>query len=220
MYFPIYHIPKFFDEPEKITKWANSLEYNKSTGNYPGQRTGLLSEVAPKFFKYSTDKICHMIYGQMQKTTYSVASSFQKISYDDIKHDNNKGWIHADNDSLLTVIVYLTPNLTDSGTSIYKTINEGHGTDVQLSEQRKLNYKGKKINKDEYKKDLENNNSNFELLSTVHSKFNSAIAFDGCYPHGAHFNLKPGETRLTLTMFFKQMGVPYFPMAEVNRNNF
>lgn len=220
MYFPIYHIPEFYSEPQKVIDWVNTLEFLPTDGNYPGKRTDLLHEIAPKFFNYSVRKILNMIYGNQAELDFKVGTSFQKISYNDIKNDNNNGWIHADTDSFLTVIIYLTPGLENSGTSIYKPINEGHGTELELSKERRTNYLGKKIDKNKYLNDLENNNSNFELISTMQSKFNSAIAFDGCHPHGAHFNLKPGETRLTQTMFFKKMHVPYYPMVEIKRNNY
>jgi hypothetical protein len=43
------------------------------------------------------------------------------------------------------------------------------------------------------------------------------IAFDGATPHGAIYNLKPGEERITYISFFYEISAPYSHIAEMRR---
>lgn len=217
MYFPTYHTHKFYNDPHQVYEWANSLEYIRpEEGNYPGARTKQIHEIDEDFFQYTCNKVLQMIYGKnASDVTYQCTMNFQRIKYDDIAEDG-KGWVHLDDRSHLTVLIYLTPGKTQSGTSLFMPKKEG--TILEGKQEEKFKYYRTGQATDQYKHALDYNNSLYEEIATFGSNFNSMVAFDGGMFHGANFDLKPGEERLTQTLFFNDMRVPYYPGVEMERN--
>jgi hypothetical protein len=230
MYFPTYYVNNFYENPEKVLDFANSLEYYPSEGNYPGKRTKHLHEVSPDFFNYSCFRVLNMIFGKsVSNVSFVAKNTFQKINYNDISI-SKKGWIHIDPQAKLTVIIYLTPGKSKSGTSIYETKTEGIGIiDQTLKYELKQSKDIPKffdfdkkfhnlLEKDELKKKLEENNSRFNTLATFNCKFNSMLAFDGSNFHGADFeDLEEGETRLTQVIFFNEILSSNYPIPDMRR---
>jgi len=216
MYYGIYQNFNFYDNPKRIIDKVKSYGFiEEQEKNYPGKRTKPLNEIDLDLFNYSCLKVLKLIYGQTDNISFFARNSFQLISYDDVKANNNEGWIHLDKTSMLTVVIYLTPNVKTSGTSIYKPIDESIPI---LNPNVKYDYyKTHKTNEPEYQKLLKENNSNFELVSKFNSTFNSMIAFDGCHYHQANFDLNPGEERLTQVIFYDKIYAPHFPVIEMSR---
>jgi len=218
MYFPTYHTHRFYENPQQVYVWANSLEYIRpESGHYPGARTLHLHEVDGDFFQYVCNKVLRMIYGKFVKDIdYQCAMNFQKIHYDDIAEDG-KGWVHLDESSHLTVLIYLTPGKSQSGTSLYMPKKEG--TILGGKQEEKFKYYKTKQATTQHREALDYNNGLYEEIATFGSNFNSMVAFDGGMFHGANFDLKPGEERLTQTLFFNDLRVPYYPGVEMERNS-
>jgi len=70
---------------------------------------------------------------------------------------------------------------------------------------------------DEYYKQFNDHYSKFKLDCVFNSSYNKLIGFDGSTPHGALFNLKPGEERLMYISFFYDINAPYYPIPEMRR---
>ena len=217
MYFPLYYTTNFFDNADEIRKWAMGLEFIKpEDGRYPGVRTKPLHLLDENFYNFLQLKIMSLIYGRdVKHVNWRTASTFQLIKYEDVKEDD-KGWIHTDNDSALTSIIYLTPGNSNSGTSLYKPKKVGF--QAQTPDEKFKYYKSGKTNKDYKNKQLKFN-SNYQKLVSINSEYNSMVAFDGGYFHGADWDLKPGEERLTLITFFYELNAPWYSIPEMRRRN-
>jgi hypothetical protein len=232
MYFPTYHTLNFYDNPQSIVDYANSLEFLPSDGNYPGRRTRHLHEIDYDLFTYSCTRVLNMIYGtkvvEQNNISYVAKNSFQKIKTEDIKNVN-KGWVHVDADAKITAIIYLTPGKNVLGTSIFTAKREGKALTDQTI--KKEAFKNKTIENverkfqlgledEQFKKRLMENNERFEEVARFNCKFNSMLVFDGANYHGANFDeLQPGEERLTQIIFFNEISAPYYPIPDMRRTH-
>ena len=97
--FPIAVVDNFFDDPYKIRKFALSCEYTKAPGNYPGERTKMLSEIYPKYFNSFCNRLFSLFYyyEPNPNVVWNVETMFQKIYPldDDKLSPLNSGWIHS-----------------------------------------------------------------------------------------------------------------------------
>lgn len=218
MYYPTYHQLDFFRNPYKVIEWSKSLDFSKPTsGSYPGSRTDNLSNIKNDFFVNFNLQILRLIYGEdilRDEVSFASETYFQKITDEDLSF-SNQGWIHTDSNMFLTAIIYLTPDCDDSGTSIY--VPKDLEFLIKNSDEKNNYYKNKLVRKNNYIKALEENNNNFKKVAEYKSYFNSMIAFDGSQYHGANFNLKPKQERLTLISFFSKIRANHYPSANFNR---
>ena len=106
-------VDNFFEEPDKVVEFANSLEHNVLQNNYPGARTERLSD------EFS-DKFAEKVFSNFPFTvnSYDLHLSFHKIP--DKFHS---GFVHVDTPNQLTVIVYLNEE-DNTGTSLYSFIGD------------------------------------------------------------------------------------------------
>ena len=222
MNFPSTQILNFFDNPYDIIHFADSLEYERNLGTYPGARTEDMSLVAPEFFRFLCQRTLAIFYPGITDKSFFVYwnadARFQKITYDDLV-DGTKTWVHDDREATFTSIVYLSPNMLGNGTGIYlpKSTGDVYYSD-KASESKKNHYHKNSIeDKEKYLKELEAHNSKFHRAAYFDSIFNSHLIFDGHYPHKAETNIKEGETRLTLITFFYQVNAPYFPLGNMRK---
>ena len=118
MYFPVYTLPNFYEDPHEVVKFANTLKYPEEANDGIGFGTVSLHHFHPKFFRFSNEKILKMIYGPLSTCNYVSRNIFCKIKDKDTK-GKKKGSIHFDKDTLLTVMIYLSDNLVNSGTNVY-----------------------------------------------------------------------------------------------------
>lgn len=202
MLWPTICLDNFFDETNKILKFANSLEYNSSSsGKWPGKRTAPLHQIDKFFFELFAKKVLSVLYPiNFEEISYNLELYFQKISQEYI----NEGWIHDDHHAEFTSIVYLSDH-KECGTSFFdtKTVCASYkNIDSKIE-----SYKNKNFIKEQNK--LKENNIQFEETITIKSKFNRLIIFDGGQLHGAkNFidgNIK--EDRLTLVGFFHNINL-------------
>ena len=117
MHFPITIIDNFFDEPDRIVTFANSLQYHsRQKGDYwYGLRSKPLHEVDKGYFEWSSQKILRAFY--KDETRHVCNTCFQKTP--GIKNISNEGWIHTDK-CLMAAIIYLDKD-NFSGTNFYKS---------------------------------------------------------------------------------------------------
>lgn len=211
---PVTILDNFFDDPDSIRKWALQQEYFPAEdGQWPGVRTKPLYEINPGL----NEVLCHRYFNLFfdlrlgEPIHWTVDARFQLA-------DKNcgQGWIHTDNDSRLTAIIYLTPNPDPAtGTSIYARKN---GVDY-VSANHLNNYKVdqylNKISKEEadpYRKQL---SEGFVETIRVNNVYNRMVTFDGHLKHAAHdyFGENSSDARLTLVMFIIRLYADHTPVS-------
>lgn len=175
-------VDNFFEEPDKVVEFANSLEYNVLQDNYPGARTERLSD------EFS-DKFAEKVFSNFPFTvnSYDLHLSFQKIT-----DKFETGFIHIDTPTQLTGIVYLNEE-DNTGTSLY-SFNGDHNKILKTLDNR---------NPDAEK--LLKHNKQFKKTVDVENVYNRAFIFDASTPHCA--NGFSGNERLTLIGFFKDIKI-------------
>ena len=229
MNFPSLQVNNFFDKPDCIRDYAESLDYHKPDGNYPGLRAKPVSGFDHNFFEEINYKIMRLLYPDFrmfQSVGWNALSYFQKIKYEDIeahilnKENSGKGWIHNDNESKFTSIIYLSKH-HDCGTALYSPKNNyisGFNT-LRTNPNFKNDYykKNPNLKLDEYYKGLNEHLNTFKLDCLFNSSYNKMIGFDGSNAHGAIYNLKPKEERIIFISFFENIFAPHYPVPEMRR---
>jgi len=216
MLWPTICVDNFFEEPEKVKQFSDTLKFNKDPfGKWPGERSNLLHEVNKEFFDFTTRKIMAILFPINYKNmTWEVQQVFQKINGNIYK---NNGWVHSDSPNELTAIVYLSNHLK-CGTSLFKP-KEFFNSHINKNFKEEFYKEVIKIKKE--KKYLNENNNRFEKILTIDSRFNRLIIFDSNHFHAAEkFNDKNiNEDRLTLVMFFTNISGNYnkYPITEMRR---
>ena len=225
MNYPSLQVNNFFENPDYIRDYAESLTYVKPEGDYPGLRATSTEENGHILIQDINFKIIRLLYpdySAYNSVMWNSSSSFQKIKYEDIeahilnKEHPGKGWVHNDHESKFTAIIYLS-NHEDCGTALYSQKSKFNTT--RCKSQLKNDYYAKKPNMDmnEYYKEFNSHFNKFKLDCVFNSSYNKLIGFDGSTPHGALFNLKPGEERLMYISFFYDINAPYYPVPEMRR---
>ena len=198
-------VDNFFSNPDSIREYALKLEYNSCPyGRWPGKRTKYLHELDHNLYVQLMEKISYLFIERSPKDyiDYSCIAMFQKISA-----DYGKGWVHVDDPSYLTCIIYLTPGGNiDTGTSLFKLKN-GVLPDWKYEDIKRKGYLDPSYrDTPEYNTALRYNNNQFEETVRIGGNYNRFIAFDSPDYHGANdFNTGTEEERLTLVMFFEKL---------------
>ena len=221
-FFQIQMLDNFFDKPEEIIKFANSLEYKIGPyGLWPGERTEELHINHNSFFNSFLSKLLALFFDyRITKLTWSdVGMYFQKTQAFDLENKNNilnTGLIHQDGDFPLVGLVYLTKDADiDSGTSIMMP-NKEYNHESELIE-KKLNFYKKSqkelTDKDleDYKKLITNTNKNFEESVKFNNRFNRLITYTGKDFHRCNSFYTGKKERLTLVFFVKKIQTNTYP---------
>jgi len=171
----------FFDDPYKIIKISNEINFKKSK-YISGSRSDSLHTINKSLHNYINNKILKIYYKNIDKK-FSANTYFQKSD-----PDNNDGWVHYDSGTL-TAIIYLTPGDT-SGTSIFDLKEEFKIPDFKLSGYEKHKYFENKQKYNEKHKKLVFENKikhNNYFSKTIHyeGKFNRMICFDSNQFHAS-----------------------------------
>jgi len=213
--FPITSINNFFPDPNKVVKFANSLEYTKSEkGSYPGERTKNLAEIDYKFFNKTILSILSMYFEDIDKINYSdTYLHFHKIkpfsnSLNDVR---NKGWIHHDKVPL-GGLIYLNKNSDlNSGTNLY--IPKKEPVDNKKAIKTKLDfYNNDKIDIKKYEKEMKTLENKFIKTHEFKNIYNTLVAFDGFQWHNINNMVcNPKEDRLTLVFFIGKITTNNYP---------
>jgi hypothetical protein len=203
MIWPILCVDNFFTNPNQVIEFSKELKFNKSDGNFPGERTNSLHSIDRQFFLHTTEKIITCLYPNEVKNIRWLASQhFQKIKSNEYQAP---GFVHQDLDWEFTSIIYLTNNPT-SGTCFYKKIKEVPPKSDEMMEVKHHGYSNLvNMHFEPFKKALELNNKAFEKTIEFKSIKNRMILFDGGTPHGVENFGQEDEERLTLITFFKSI---------------
>ena len=197
MMWPTLIVDNFFDDPQKIINFSKQFKYERDLENqWPGTRTLPMNELNKDFFTWSTRKIMNLFFPMnLEQIKWRANQQFHKIPY---KTYGKKGWIHRDEDSEFTAIIYLSHH-TDSGTALYKpklVVPKDFYNDKKMKFYKDLQDYS---DSEKWRKKL---NAHFEKVVDLHSSFNRLVLFDGHQWHGAENFGTEKEDRLTLITFF------------------
>jgi len=210
MYFPTTIVDNFFENPDEIRKFALDQEYSASPDNtYPGKRSRMVNEIMPILFNGTLKKINNLFY---DSNDHFIARCF---SYFQIVNKNySHGWIHRDDPTIFTAIVYLAPGSTQ-GTSLFQK-KDVFTNSLHWDNDKREAYSKQSDNVDS----LEKNNSLFEESVNIKGLYNRLVLFDGTMYHGAHnfFGESDEDSRLTMVMFFDRFSCDgqVFPIQRMN----
>ena len=70
----------FFEDPDKIVEYANTLDYSENNSNYPGIRSNLLHEINPDLYSYIAHRIIKIFYPDSKTCGFESLMGFQKIN--------------------------------------------------------------------------------------------------------------------------------------------
>jgi len=208
--FPLTIIDDFYKDPDYIREYALSLDYTPSTnGDWPGLRTEPLANINPKLFELFGNKILSLFFDLDNiNIECDIVTGFQKIyPLSPEKYDiKNTGWIHLDQESVLSGVIYLNPEPEEnSGTSFYKLKNGEIDDGTQNT--KFLHYSNStNFNEEDYIKEKTNFDNKFIETIRVENQYNRLIIFeDGIY-HGvpSYFSTK-NDPRLTQVFFISSI---------------
>jgi hypothetical protein len=229
MNFPSLQVNDFFQNPNSVVDYVETLRFEKPPGNYPGLRALAQNDFDHDFFQRINLKIVKLLYSDFkvfQTVGINAHSYFQKIKYEDVEahmlncENPGRGWIHNDHESKFTSIIYLSKH-ENCGTALYTYKDEAKSNfkSVKANPYYKDAYyrKDPNLKLDEYYAYLNEHLNQYKLDCLFNSAYNKMIGFDGGNAHGALYNLKPGEERLIFISFFHGLIAPYYPVPEMNR---
>jgi hypothetical protein len=205
-------VDDFYDDPINVRKSALKQTFNKDSKNtWPGTRSPELHIIDNLLFQHTINKFLSLYYDfNTTKVAWKATANFQLV---DKSYDH--GWIHTDEHSLVTGIIYLNDyNLPETGTTIYQA--KSVGTRI-VNSVEKEQYIKNPTNKDLLKYRDENNNQ-FEESVVIKNKFNRLVAFDSHLFHAANdFSILDDVERLTLVFFITKLEVNNYPIVKMRR---
>jgi len=189
-------VDNFYSDVDEVRAQALTLDFNEK-GNYPGMRT--------EKFPWDMSGIKTYLEGilgiEITNSSWEGGGyngSFQIVSADPAafggpKVDSPTGtWIHTDELSEYSCVVYLTPNAPPrTGTSLFRHKETGLIRGADMNTGLEINPEGT-----EYE--------NWELIDDIGNVYNRAIIFRGDYWHAAsgYFGKTKEDSRLFQTFFF------------------
>ena len=209
-------VDDFFEDPDSIRAFGLEQRYQPDEeGRWPGQRAFGLEKLNRQLFQH----VCHRMLSVFWDVAAAPIHWAAHGTFQQVGPEYQQGWVHQDADSLITAIVYLTPNtVKDAGTSIYKRKNITVPLNPDYEQIKRHAYLSGQMNTQEYLRAREGNNSLYEETVRVNSVYNRLLIFDSKLYHGVPAFDTGSESRMTLTMFFSTIGTPALgPMQRMHR---
>ena len=228
-FFPI-SVDNFFDNPDKIVRYAKSLPKEPDPDGYsPGKRSDLLWKIDKELNDAILLKILSCYYDLSYQTfTWKFGDLlFQEIpAFSKNKNDvRNRGWIHFDDPDKYEVagLIYLTPDIDpDTGTSLFTLKKQNEYGLYQKQFTRHLMYKeNETIDQAYYAKKVKENEEFFIEKVRFANIYNRMIMYDIKEFHRAnsYYNEDGKDVRLTLTFFIGGLNVDIFPLEKIREKN-
>jgi hypothetical protein len=229
MVLPITCIDNFYNNPDEIVEFAESLKFEKTPGIYPGIRTDLLSEINPDFFNAFCNKLFSLFFDYNQgEVNWEVNTVFQKI-YPFSEDENsilNSGWIHLDSPyEVAAGVIYLNKESNvNAGTSIYKIkypeliLNKVDGHLYYGDNTARVDfYANLPVDIEEYKEKKIQHEELFEKTLEFGNVYNRLVLYDIEYWHKeSNFIANKFNPRLTQVFFIKSISGNSFPILRKN----
>jgi hypothetical protein len=214
MLFPTLVIDNFFEDPESVLQYANTLKYKApEDGSYPGTRSENLDNV---FFQFVTKKIMAALYPMNYRyMNWAGSQFFQKINGADYPYE---GWVHQDYNQEISAIIYLSKD-HGCGTAIYTP--KDHDREILFVDKKHKQFKEvfqQKGKDDDLEKYLRQNNDRFKKTIEVDSVYNRLLLFDSSAYHGV-VNFGKNE-RTTLITFLSEITSEQpikYPISQMGR---
>jgi hypothetical protein len=216
MYYPLTIVDNFFDDFDGICKFADNIKWKKQERyTMPGLVADDLTELNPMLKIRIANKILRLYYHRHASYSYMMHSAkFYKITpYG--KEYSNKGWIHRDDDNILSVLIYLKGN-KEHGTSFYK-YKPGSLNQTRDQTLKELLFKGEKVVPQHYNAQLQTHNSCYEETLNVPLIPNRAVVFDSSIYHAVNGLGSEEEPRILLACFFSEISAHWYPIPEMKR---
>lgn len=216
-FIPLTVVDNFFDDPDLIREFALQQEFFPSPGNYPGQRTNTLDKINPELLNTLTKKVFSLFYNfNHESITWATSAYFHKIPafYE-------SGWIHTDDTSNLSGLVYLSPTPKDAftcGTSVYARKKEYAFNRVDTGGIMNKYYKDHAVPKEEFEEARQANNAQYEETIRIGYKYNRLVTYDAMLPHRPNNFFDDGtknSERLTLVYFVEQLYANKYPITRM-----
>ena len=229
-FFPV-SVDNFFDNPDRIVKYAKSLpKEHDPEGGWPGKRTEPLWKIDKELNDALLLKILSCYYDlSYQNITWECSSlQFQEIpAFSKNKNDKrNRGWIHFDDSKYeIAGLIYLTPDIDpDSGTSLFslKKLESKEYQSYQKQFAKHLMFKeDETIDKDYYAKKIKEEEKFFIEKVRFANIYNRMIMYDANEFHRAnsYYNEDGKNVRLTLVFFIGGLNVDIFPLEKIREKN-
>jgi hypothetical protein len=209
---PVSVIDNFLSNPNSIRNWALRQEFFPDpNGQWPGQRTKLLSEINPELANLISCKYFNLFFNLYDNHRWIMDLQFQIVT-----GDVGQGWIHQDSHARLTGIIYLTPNaILESGTSIYQQKDDSSFPNVAKLNNTKVQHYLGNITNDEANADRILLKEYYNETIRINNVYNRLVTFDAHLPHAAHDYCGDAldDSRLTLVMFVKQLYADQTPIS-------
>ena len=111
MYYPLTIVDDFFDDFDGICKFADNIKWKKQERyTMPGLIADDLTELNPMLKIRIANKILRLYYHRHASYSYVMHSAkFYKITPYGKEYDN-KGWVHRDDDNILSALIYIKVN--------------------------------------------------------------------------------------------------------------
>ena len=235
-FFPV-SVDNFFDNPDKIVRYAKSLPKNSDPkGCWPGKRTESLWKIDTELNNAIMLKILSCYYDMSYQNISWERSNlvFQEIpafskNKDDVR---NRGWIHFDYDRSnnnkvpayqVAGLIYLTPDIDpDSGTSLFTLKHDKEYVVYKKSFAKHLLYKeDETIDMDYYAKKIKEEEKFFIEKVRFANIYNRMIMYDTQEFHRANsfYNEEGKDARLTLPFFIGGLDAGKYPLERVREKN-
>ncbi len=231
-FFPV-SVDNFFDNPDRIVKYAKSLPMKSDPdARWPGKRSELLWKIDKELNNAILLKIlsCYYDLSYQDVAWHSCMIGFQEIpafskNKDDVR---NKGWIHFDNEdgAELAGLVYLTPDIDpDSGTSLFtlKQLNDKEYFDPLIAPKfaRSLLYQKEEFDEVYFTKKYKKHEEFFIEKTRFANIYNRMIMYDTNEFHRANsfYNDDGKDARLTLVFFIGGLNAGTFPLEKIREKN-
>jgi hypothetical protein len=209
-------VDDFFEDPDSIRAFGLRQQYQRDQeGRWPGSRAMDLNQLNSQLFTHVASRLLSVFWDITATPVHWRAhGTFQRVT-----NNYAAGWIHQDADSLLTAIVYLTPNAPlTSGTSIYRRKDITVPIPEAWDQAKRQGYLTGQMDTAEYLHARDATNRCYEETLQVNNVYNRLLIFDSRLYHGVRAFDTGEEDRLTLTMFFTTIGTPVLsPIQRMNR---
>ena len=195
---PTFVIDNFFEAPDLWRKYAIEQKFYKGDrGNWPGERTELLSVLNKDLFDTVENKL-------LDYFPQFVKFSESDITFQIIGEDYGQGWIHTDDiEHDVAGFVYLSPNSPqNTGSTIY---NDQHDWNAEKFTKLFLDDVNNEIRTTDkvMHKYRQEQRQKFTPSITIENQYNRCIMFDPSKWHSANnfFGDTLDNSRLTLVFF-------------------
>lgn len=206
MNWPLLVADDFYNGIDTLREYAEKQNFAPGL-NFPGFRTDPIHEINNNLFQGIALKTLALLYpNDFRDLSFSATSYIQRVPSNLVD-----GWVHVDQESQITSILYLNKNI-NAGTSLFKPTVSFPNINAHTFDKRSYYQKVNNLDKltkkeDEYfKKIRSENNNQFRKTCFINSEYNRCVMFDAIEYHAAeNFYSATDEDRYTYITFWHEL---------------